>query len=121
MKLRAVFLLAIGFLFGRVAFGATQLITNGGFETVPPDPWIAAANLPAITLMTNSTFAHGGFNFLTLGNVTGSPTSPPYLAVLQNITIPTNALVVRFSYFWGCSVTSPDPNGADAFSPFIQI
>src|SRR5262249_4772330 len=65
-----------------------------------------------------SAAAHSGFNFLSLGNASGNGNGGPQLVALQAVNIPTNTLVARFSYFWGCSIGS-DPAGADAFSPVV--
>ncbi len=116
MKLRVVFLVAIGFLFGRVAFGATELIANGGFEVSPPDPWVASLDITTVPVVANPSEAHSGTDFLSLGNANGTGDQ----AVFQNLNIPTNAIVVRFTYFWGCSI-GLDPAGVDAFSPFIEV
>ncbi len=115
MKLKVAFLVAVGFLLGPVAFGATQLITNGGFEASSPDPWLPGDPLPSVPVVVDPTTAHSGSKYLSLGNANG----PFNQAVFQNIDIPTNALVTRFSYFWGCSI-GLDPAGVDVFSPFIQ-
>jgi hypothetical protein len=116
MRRKGIFLLAIGCLFGRVAFGATELITNGGFEAASPSPWLAGLGLSSVPVVVNTAAAHSGNNYLSLGNVAGQTNQSVY----QSIDIPTNALVARFSYFWGCSIGT-DPAGADVFSPAIQV
>ena len=113
MKIRAAVLLAIGCLFGRAAFGSTNLVVNGGFESLSP-AW-QAINLPSVPVTSNPLQAHGGNNFLQLGNATGVSSQ----AVLQTVTIPTNTLVLRFGYFWGCSIGNEFPNN-DNLRSFVQ-
>jgi hypothetical protein len=113
MKIRAAVLLAIGCLLGRVAFGSTNLVANGGFESGFAG-WVALNSNP-VTVSGNPLQAHSGNDFLQLGNATGISTQ----GALQNILVPSNTLVLRFSYFWGCS-TGNDPVGADAMSSFIR-
>jgi hypothetical protein len=115
MKYRAVFLVAIGVLFGRMGFGATQLITNGGFEAVSVAPWQFSQNLASVPVVANPAVAHSGNNYLSLGNVNGVANQ----AVFQVFDVPTNALVARFSYFWGCSI-GLDRAGVDVMSSFVQ-
>src|SRR5438105_4075083 len=116
MRLRAVFLLAIGVLLGRGAFGSTQLITNGGFEAVSSAPWVAAQDLTSVPVVVNPAQAHSGNNFVELGNANGTF----HQAIFQTIDIPTNTLVARFSYFWS-STNGLDPAGADQFESVIQV
>src|SRR6185312_9055772 len=113
MKIKAAFLVAIGCLFGRVAFGSTNLIVNGGFESGFAG-WVTLNSNP-VTVSGNPLQAHGGSDFLQLGNAAGISSQ----GALQNILVPSNTLVLRFSYFWGCS-TGNDPAGADAMSSFIR-
>ena len=47
-------------------------------------------------------------------------TDPATRRCFKISTIPTNTIVARFTYFWGCSI-GLDPAGADAFSPFIEV
>src|SRR6185312_13796903 len=116
MKLRAVFLLAIGcFLFGRVASGSTQLLTNGGFEGLTPAPWTPSPPLAAVPVVTDPGTAHSGNNYLSLGNLNGITNE----AVFQSIDVPTNVLVARFTYFWGCSI-GQDTAGVDRFTSIVQ-
>jgi hypothetical protein len=113
MKMRVAFLVAVGCLLGRVALGSTNLIVNGGFESGFTG-W-AALNSNPVTVSGNPLQAHSGNNFLQLGNATGISSQ----GALQSIAVPTNTLVLRFSYFWACS-TGNDPLGADAMSSFVR-
>ncbi len=117
MKICAAVLVAVGCLLGRVAFGSTELITNGGFEVVPPAPWVAVAPLSSVPVASNG-LARTGNDYLSLGNFSGPNTSE---AVYQSITVPTNTLVARLTYFWGCSVSGQDPAGADVFQSIVQF
>jgi len=118
MKMRAAFLVAIGCLFGRAVFGSTELIGNGGFEGLTSDPWLASANGFTISppIVGNPAQAHSGNNFASLGNANG----PLNESLYQNIHIPGNALAVRYTYFWGCSVLGQDPPSAVGFLSVIQ-
>jgi hypothetical protein len=113
MKNRAVLLVAIGVLLGRVAFGATQLISNGGFES-GTNGWQYSAPLTTVPIVNNAAQAHGGSIFLELGNVGGVVNE----AVSQTILVPTNTLLAQFSYFWGSSIGN-DPAGADQFEAAV--
>ncbi len=96
--------MAIGFLFGRLAFGATELISNGGFESGTA-PWQFVGNLTGIAFSTNPTFAHTGATFLNMGNVNGGPTNPQ--RVFQVVTIPAGTIAAPISYFWSGVTTDP--------------
>jgi hypothetical protein len=113
MRNRLGLVLAIGFLFGRVAFGATQLITNGGFE-LGTNGWQFSGNLTTVPVVTNPGLAHNGVNYLSLGNAGGPVTE----GVFQSVVIPTNTLLAQFTYFWG-GATGTDPVGADQFAAAV--
>jgi hypothetical protein len=114
MRRITLFLVAIGFLFGRVSFGATELIVNGGFEssTVPWnfDPGQGLANVP---IVTNPAQAHGGTSFLSMGNQNG----PALQVVFQTVSIPTNSILARYTYFFGAS--SADLAGSVEFKSVV--
>jgi hypothetical protein len=96
-----LWLAVIAVFFVRAAFGATQLITNGGFEGTSYSPWMFPGTQTGIQVVTDSTQAHGGLNFLTMGNLNG-PINP-YQIASQSVSIPSNALLVRLNYFWNVS------------------
>src|SRR5690348_5152530 len=100
MKIRGAVLVAVGCLLGRVALGSTQVITNGGFESISTAPWFAARDISVVPVVTNPLFAHSGNNFLQLGNEAGNGSGTAAQVVLQTVVIPTNALVAQFNYFW---------------------
>src|SRR5690349_19220652 len=102
MRRIGVFLVAIGLLLGRVAFGATELIANGGFESFSTAPWQVVGNLTGINFVSNQSQAHTGTNFLTMGNVNG----PQAQRVFQVVTIPSDTILADYSYFF--SDTSTD-------------
>ena len=110
---RIAVVVAIGFLFGRVAFGATELISNGGFES-GASPWQPALGLTSVPVVANPANAHGGStSYLNLGNFNG-----PFSArVYQTVTIPANTIFAQYSFFWG-SVSSDLANTV-AFSPQV--
>jgi hypothetical protein len=113
MRRKAAFLVAIGFLFGRVVFGATELISNGGFESPAPTPWQFISPLTAVPVVSNPANAHNGNNYLQLGDANG----PNVQAVYQTVTIPTNALLASYTYFWGAS--SADPASSTEFASLV--
>jgi hypothetical protein len=114
MRRIVVLVLAAGLLLGRVGFAATQLITNGGFEVTSGAPWQLSGNLTSVPVVVDEPIAHTGNDFLSLGNANGTNSQ----GVFQTITIPTNTLVARFSYFWGCS-TGLDTPGIDQFNSLV--
>ena len=81
-------------------------------------PWVPAFNLTTVQVISNPLQAHTGNNFMEIGNFSGGSSSSQEGA-LQIASVPTNTLLLRFSYFWGCSIGT-DPAGADAMSSFIQ-
>src|ERR1700743_1873105 len=113
MRRNLFFLVAIGFLFGRVTFGATELITNGGFESGTAG-WQFSPPLTTVPVVINPLQAHSGNDFLELGNAGGVVT----LAVSETVVVPTNTILAQFSYFWGSSVGN-DPLGADQFAAAV--
>jgi Big-like domain-containing protein/List-Bact-rpt repeat protein len=112
MRRIGVLLLAIGLLFGRETFGATELMVNGGFET-PTAPWQFQGNFTGISFSSNPTFAHTGNNFLSMGNVNGTQ----FQRVFQVVTIPTNTILAEYSYF--CSGVSTDPANTSELLAFV--
>src|SRR6185437_14619911 len=113
MKCRVAVLLAIGLLFGRSAFGVTQLITNGDFEAASPAPWQPALGLGSVTIGTIQTNANTGNQYLTLGNFRGIASA----RVLQTVTIPTNAIFAPCNFF--LAATSTDPADTVQFSAYV--
>jgi hypothetical protein len=113
MKKIAVFLVAVGCLLGREAFGVTELIGNGGFESPSTVPWQFLGNLVSVPVVANPGQAHGGNNFLSLGNENGVAAQ----GVFQVVTIPTNTLLAKYTFFWNSSST--DPSGTVLFRPLI--
>ncbi|MEY2465916.1 MAG: hypothetical protein QOD03_437, partial [Verrucomicrobiota bacterium] len=108
-------MVAVAVLLVRAAFGATQLISNGGFEGTSFSPWMFPGTQTGIQVVTDSSRAHSGLNFLTMGNLNG-PINPPQV-VLQTILIPSNALSVTLNYYW--NVSSTDSAGTVQFQTLI--
>jgi hypothetical protein len=77
-------------------------------------PVLSSSSVPVVN---TPPVPHSGSNYLLLGNFDGTNS----VGVLQSLKVPTNALTIRFSYFWGCSVAGQDSAGADVFSPFLQL
>lgn len=117
MKCRvAVYLVAIGFLFGRVAFGATELIGNGGFESVSNAPWVFGGDLNSVPVISSPALAHSGNNFLSLGNVNGITNQDVY----QTVTIPTNCILALYTYYFDATSVSPgDPANSVQFDSLV--
>jgi len=115
MRYKLGLLVAIGFLFGRVAFGATELITNGGFEVSSGVPWQVSIGPATVPVVNGPAVPHSGSYYLSLGNFTGINTQ----AVFQTITIPTNTLLARFTYFWASAIGN-DVAGLDRFDAVLQ-
>ena len=108
--------MAIGLWFGRDVFGATELISNGGFES-PTAPWQFAGTLNGIAFSSNPTFAHTGNSFLSLANINGPVVGANFQRVYQVVTIPTNTILATFSYFW--SGVTADPAATTELSAVI--
>jgi hypothetical protein len=111
MRRIGVLVVAIGLLLGRETFAATQLITNGGFEAVSGVPWQTSGGLVGVPIVVNPAVAFSGNDYLSMGNAGGVFNE----GVFQIITVPTNTLLARFTYFWGGSIGN-DPAGADQFA-----
>src|SRR5258708_4942410 len=103
MRRIAVLLVATGFLFGRGAFGATELVSNGGFEA-GTSPWHPALDLSTVPVVANPANAHNGStSYLSLGNFNGVFSA----RVFQTVTIPANTIFARYSFFWGAASGDP--------------
>lgn len=106
-----VVILAVGcLLLGRSVFGAQQLIADGGFGSVTPGQW-----------WTNQGSTQLGVNFvqnsyLSMGNINGSPNT--YQLVFQQFTVPTNTLLLEFSYQWRM-IDVADPANTVQFVSFL--
>jgi hypothetical protein len=101
MRRIGILLLAVGCLFGRVAFGATDLIADGGFELSSTGPWQLSGNFAGISFVSDPSRAHGGTNFLSMGNENG----PVFQRIFQSVTVPADTLLATFGYFWSGSTT----------------
>lgn len=111
----AVFL-AIGLLLGRGAFGATELIGNGDFESASSSPWIFGGDLTSVPIVSNPALAFGGNNFLSIGNVNGVTNQQVY----QTVTIPANCLLALYTYYFDATSVSPgDPANSVQFDSLV--
>ena len=117
-RIAVVFLLAVGLLLGRSAFGVQQLILDGGFESATPLLfWTNAGTTGSgVFFPRNSLIAHSGNGYLSLGNIDGGPGIDQ--VVFQQFTVPTNTLLLQFSYFWEMNDTS-DFAGSVEFASFV--
>src|SRR5882757_115773 len=111
--MRNVVLLA-GFLtsFSLSAFGQTQLIQDGDFESPNFAVWTIAG--AGATIANNSANARSGTHYLTMGNIA---TAAPQTAY-QTITIPSNTVAAIFSYFY--NVFSPGSSAVDQFQVVLR-
>jgi hypothetical protein len=107
---------AIGFLFGQSAFGVTQLVTNGGFESGSAG-WQFQGSLVNVPVFTNPNLANRGTNFLSMGNQNGAVPAVQQ-GVFQTVTIPTNTLLAQYSFYWNV-LSSVDPADSVQFTAFI--
>lgn len=107
-----VFLLAVGLLLGRSAFGTTQLISDGLFTNASPASYWSI--LPESTDFNAISFGAG---FLEMGGVPGG-TFGQTLYVAQTLTIPANILYAQFSFV--LTGTSPDVSGYAEFAPVVE-
>src|SRR5690242_16375574 len=105
-RIAVVLLLAVGLLLGRSAFGVQQLIVDGGFESLSTAPWQVAGSIGSSVTFAQGTGANTGTGFLLMGHQAG----PLIQDVFQQVSVPTNTLLVQFSYFW--AMNSTDPTGA---------
>lgn len=101
--MRRDFLMLAGLvaLIANAAFGQTEVISNGGFESTAIAPW------KALGTGTNVLFtqgAHTGNQCLRLG-----AGNDVHTQVYQTITFPTNLINAVFSFYY--NITSTDPVG----------
>lgn len=113
MKYLAVVLVAVGLLFGRQAFGVTELVVNGGFESVPSTPWQFNGALSGVPVVIDSS----GNHYLSLGNVNGVTNQ----AVFQTVIIPTNTVLALFSYYWNANTTLDPANSVKFQSAVYRL
>src|SRR2546429_9718101 len=85
--------------FGLPVFAQTQLIQDGDFES----PTVSAWNISTgAGIKANPAAAHGGNNYLSLGN-----NSQQIQLVFQTITIPTNTVAASLTFFVNVITQSP--------------
>ena len=80
--------------FSNAAFGQTQLITNGGFESVET-PWSGEGTTASPQLLNNAAVAHSGSGYLEMGGFATDNQS-----IYQTVTFPTNAIDETFSFYY---------------------
>ena len=108
-------LLAVGcLLLGRSAFGVSQLIQDGGFESLDPlGFWTVGGNSQTgVSFFPN--VAHTGLESLQMGNANG----PIIQEVHQTVTVPTNTILLQVSYFWQMIDTNDTTDSAE-FTAFL--
>src|SRR5438132_9129454 len=74
------------------AFGATQLITDGGFESGGAG-WVSAGL--GAQVFNNGSISHSGSAYLAMGRINSADQ-----AVFQSITIPSNAISASLTFFY---------------------
>src|ERR1051325_4236724 len=102
-----------GFLvsFTFAAFGQTQLIQDGGFESPVFTAWNISGT--GASIKNNSAIAHGGANYLSMGNVAGILQS-----VSQTITVPSNSVAAILTYDY--NIFSPGGSSVDVFHAVVN-
>jgi hypothetical protein len=114
IRMRKLAIIMAGVLssFSFAAFGQTQLIGDGDFESpIFSPPWTISGT--GATVGSTAGFAHGGTKYLSLGNVaTAAPQS-----AFQTITIPSNAVAATLTYYY--NILSPGASAADLFEVLI--
>lgn len=109
-RIAVVFLLAVGVLLGRSAFGVSQLIIDGNFTSISPLLyWNEGGNS-----QTGINFFPPNGAYLSMGNANG----PIVQEVFQTVTVPTNTILLQVSYFWQMSDTN-DPTSSAELSSFV--
>jgi hypothetical protein len=99
------FLCLAGFLFSFAAFGQTQLIQDGDFESpIFTPPWIASAG---VTVPNDANGAQSPSHYLSLGHTASSQSA------YQTITIPSNTVVATLTYYY--NIISPGGSAVDQF------
>ena len=91
MKIAKLLAGVVGCGIGAAAFGQTNLIVDGGFETPNPGAWQISAQTPGI--LYNPNVAYDGYYYLALGGNSFAQT------VFQTVTLPTNTVAAALSYF----------------------
>src|SRR2546421_8564957 len=81
------------------AFGQTELISDGGFESGGVGWQISGANALVIQ---NASIAADGSGYLALGRINSASQ-----VAFQTITIPTNTVVAGLSFFYNIHSTDP--------------
>jgi hypothetical protein len=118
-----VFLLAVGLLLGRSAFGVIELIGpdvgDGGFDSPAggAGPWAISASsttVSAVSFQANPLIAHSNSGYMSMGGINGQQTE----IVFESVNVPTNALLLLYSYSWeGITV---DPASSAQFSALVS-
>jgi hypothetical protein len=91
------------------AFGQTQLIQDGDFESpIFTPPWIASAG---VTVPNDANGARSPSHYLSLGHTAGFQTT------YQTITLPTNTVAATLYYYY--NIISPGGSSVDHFRALI--
>lgn len=100
----------------RAAFAQTELISNGGFEATTLSPWTDMQSSGwtevGIAVSNNPAAANSGSKFLSMGNAAAADQG-----VYQLVTIPTNAVAARLTYYLGAASSSA--SAAAQFDAYI--
>src|SRR5260221_8084383 len=94
--------------FLRSAFGQTELITDGGFES----NGLGWQFLPGGLVVNNTNVAHTGVNYLAMGGFNGASQS-----AVQTITIPSNTVAATLSFWYNIYSTDIINPSSD----FLQV
>lgn len=112
MRKLAIIMAGVLSSFSFAAFGQTQLIADGDFESPILSPLWSISGTGA-TVGSTAGFAHSGTKYLSLGNVA---TAAPQSAI-QTITIPSNTVAATLTYYY--NILSPGASAADLFQVLV--
>jgi hypothetical protein len=93
------------------AFGQTQLIQDGDFESPNLSVWTISQNGPSLG---NDQGAHSPSHYLSMGHIATAQWQYAY----QQISIPSNAVSVTLSYF--LNILSPGSSAVDQFRVVLR-
>jgi hypothetical protein len=92
------------------AFGQTQLIVNGSFDSPNNGEWQILGN--GASIQNSTTVARSDGGYLSMGNVSSVSQS-----AYQTITLPTNTVAATLWYYY--NIYSTYPNSGDILSVYI--
>jgi hypothetical protein len=95
------------------AFGQTNLIVNGGFESPDQGEWVISGS--GAEIASNTNLAYSGAGYLSMGNM-----SAVSQYAYQTVTVPSNAVAMTLQFFYNISVPAQDASGSDTVTVYIK-